>query len=394
MNLILITSIYPFDTGEEFLETEMKYLAANFNRVIIIPVKLKNKSIQTREIPENATILDIAIRKTNFINKALNNIRYLRFLIYGIIEERTLSPKRLRKLIYIINKSAILNYQLNKILKRTSDNNYTVYSYWFTSILLGIFLKNNLMKSVTRLHGGDLYEDRNHISFRQFLYKKIDYLCPISADGKEYINNRYKTVTEKVRINRLGVEDKGVIVPAENQSFTILSCAFLVKVKRIHLIIEALSKFGKERKLKWIHVGTGPLYNDLLKEANKTLNCEFEFLGYVPNSRLPDVYMKYKPNLFVNFSSSEGIPVSMMEAISFGVPILATEVGGVSEIVNEKTGFLLDPDVNANEIYKKLYHIIEHKLTDIKRKSAKDFYYSHFNAHKNYNEFIKTILMN
>jgi len=48
--------------------------------------------------------------------------------------------------------------------------------------------------------------------------------------------------------------------------------------------------------------------------------------------------------LFINTSSSEGIPVSMMEAQSFGIPILAMDVGGVREIVGPQTGRLLQQD--------------------------------------------------
>ena len=46
-------------------------------------------------------------------------------------------------------------------------------------------------------------------------------------------------------------------------------------------------------------------------------------------------------DLFVNMSLSEGIPVSIMEAISFGIPIIATNVGGNAEIVNDETGVLI-----------------------------------------------------
>ena len=45
---------------------------------------------------------------------------------------------------------------------------------------------------------------------------------------------------------------------------------------------------------------------------------------------------------FVNVSESEGIPVSIMEAASFGIPIIATDVGGTSEIVDNSNGFLIE----------------------------------------------------
>ena len=46
--------------------------------------------------------------------------------------------------------------------------------------------------------------------------------------------------------------------------------------------------------------------------------------------------------MFINLSSSEGIPVSIMEAQSFGIPVIATNVGGSGEIVVSETGVLVD----------------------------------------------------
>ena len=59
---------------------------------------------------------------------------------------------------------------------------------------------------------------------------------------------------------------------------------------------------------------------------------------------LVDWYRRNRVDLFISLSSSEGLPVSMMEAISFGIPILATDVGGVSEIVKRATGRLVSVD--------------------------------------------------
>jgi glycosyltransferase involved in cell wall biosynthesis len=391
MNLIIITSKFPYDQGEEFLETEIKYLAPKFGRIIILPTKLKQDSTITRSLPKNVHVHEISNKWSNFVDKAANNLKNIKYLFYGIIQERTLGINKLRKLFFIINISANLNIHLKQIKKTFPRSNFTIYSYWFASILLGIFLKKNLGRSVTRLHRGDLYEDRNHIPFRKYLYKKIDHLCPISLDGKKHILARHNIDPGKVQVHRLGVEDLGTIIPESAQPFTILSCSFMVEVKRIHLIIDALSRFDKE--VRWVHVGSGPLHTKLLKEANEKLNCHFEFLGYLPNKELIEIYRKFKPNLFINCSASEGIPVSMMEAISFGVPILATDVGGVSEIVNEETGFLMDETVTGKELYENIKLIMDNNLATKKRNSAKEFFTKHFNAENNYLEFIENILI-
>ena len=73
-------------------------------------------------------------------------------------------------------------------------------------------------------------------------------------------------------------------------------------------------------------------------------------------------------DIFINVSSSEGLPVAIMEAISFDIPIIATNVGGTSEIVTPETGILIAPD-SAPELIaariRELYKVKELSLIHI-----------------------------
>ena len=82
-------------------------------------------------------------------------------------------------------------------------------------------------------------------------------------------------------------------------------------------------------------------------------NIKYDFKGYIQNSELL-AYCKSNPfHLFVNVSESEGVPVSIMEALSFGTPVAATAVGGTPEIVfHGKNGFLLPVNTTPVEIAK------------------------------------------
>lgn len=50
-------------------------------------------------------------------------------------------------------------------------------------------------------------------------------------------------------------------------------------------------------------------------------------MGYIANKDLLDWYKTNKPSIFINVSSSEGVPVSIMESMSCGIPTIATDVG-------------------------------------------------------------------
>ena len=100
-------------------------------------------------------------------------------------------------------------------------------------------------------------------------------------------------------------------------------------------------------------------------------------------------------NLFINVSELEGIPVSLMEAISFGIPIIGCDICGVPEIVNEQTGLLLEKDFDVKEAAAKIELFLGSKASDINfRKGVKLFWNENFNADKNYPEFINKYLLN
>jgi glycosyltransferase involved in cell wall biosynthesis len=97
--------------------------------------------------------------------------------------------------------------------------------------------------------------------------------------------------------------------------------------------------------LTWHVVGNGPDENNLKKMIeNLPHNIKVVFHGYLNKIELNQFYKTESINLFCSLSSSEGLPVSMMEAISYGIPIMSTDVGGCHEICNENTGFLIQKD--------------------------------------------------
>lgn len=73
-----------------------------------------------------------------------------------------------------------------------------------------------------------------------------------------------------------------------------------------------------------------------------------------------EYYKNESVDLFINTSSSEGLPVSIMEACSFSIPTIATNVGGTAEIVREgETGLLLDKDFDPEELGNKIKYMAE-----------------------------------
>jgi glycosyltransferase involved in cell wall biosynthesis len=93
-------------------------------------------------------------------------------------------------------------------------------------------------------------------------------------------------------------------------------------------------------------------------------------------------------------SESEGLPVSLMEACSVSLPIIATNVGGINEIVeNEVNGFLLSPNPSYQEFKDTFIKAINLKNNLEKfisfRKNSRKIYIKKFNSEINHEKFAK-----
>ena len=99
-------------------------------------------------------------------------------------------------------------------------------------------------------------------------------------------------------------------------------------------------------------------------------------------------------DLFINVSESEGIPVSIMEAMSSGIPVMATAVGGTPEILKHKVnGIELSENINVEEIAGNIFTFLQYSMEEKQqfRQNAFKTWAENYNAEKNYESFVDTI---
>jgi glycosyltransferase involved in cell wall biosynthesis len=171
----------------------------------------------------------------------------------------------------------------------------------------------------------------------------------------------------------------------------------MVGLKRVDRIAKALSLLQNENicKLKWTHIGDGETMQQVKEICEEKLGfMEVNLMGRVPNSDVRDFYKKEKVDILLNVSTTEGLPVSMMEALSYSIPVIATKVGGVGEIIRDGyNGNLISPDFTDEELAVKIKEFIsysnEEKLK--MRENARSFWAENFDAEKNFSEFAREI---
>jgi colanic acid/amylovoran biosynthesis glycosyltransferase len=255
------------------------------------------------------------------------------------------------------------------------------------------------------MHSLDLYFDRlpeNYIPYRRFIYNHSDDVFFISEQGRQYFNALHKPQNAvKGMLNRLGVISNTDKLPQPGAKLVLLSNAWIQPLKRVDLIAGALALIT-DIQIEWIHIGDdyGMQRFDALKNTTKDLlgtkqNITYEFVGRKTQQEVYRIFEERKVNLFINVSTTEGIPVSIMEALSFGVPVIATRVGGVPEIIEDGyNGFLLDKDLTAQDVANAIKNYVNLVTTEKERlmQNAKTTWQQKYNAEKNSGELVARLL--
>ena len=404
--LAVFTNTFPYGKGETFLEDEINFTSQEFERVVIFPLYIPaGEDGQTvRKVPQNVMVHppllrgDHKDRKTLLANGVLN-FAPVGFAIKEFIGKKIYSSKKKTWLwgTYLcILRSILGNRDRMKEVLQVLENSSAAYFYWGDKSALAIpFLKNKLKNKpafVVRFHGSDVYEEaKGFLPFREILYRAVDYAVPISENGKEYIEKNYTCQPKEIKVFRLGSSyhsdacpNLGAPVPLkENQvdstgAYNIISCSNVIELKRIHLIAGAFILLEQDKELAtaikekginhlcWTHIGDGPLLEPIKEylmqngpaeeDMENSTPIAFNFLGAMPHSKVLEYYQTHYTDLFVQVSRSEGIPVSIMEALSYGTPVMATNVGGVAELLPQGCGCgkLLPKELTAEMLAQEL----------------------------------------
>lgn len=356
-SILIFTDKYPFGNGESFFGLELTYLSETFERITILPLE-RTYSSKRRQCPEGITILDPPFtsikNKKELILKGLFNKSAIKPFVLELFRSGIFtSPLKLRNwfIHFLLVRGSVAYLRSRDTFIRLGEYNI-LFFYWglrWSQVIP--FIDTSKVKTVVRFHGSDLYNERNnnYIPFRIQQLEKIDLAVFISEMGKSYLIQRFAQYLKSTVVARLGTEDFG-LGPINNHTVHMVSCSNIVALKQIDKIANALSFLNRE--IIWTHLGDGPLREKILAIVHRNKQAKVIFKGHLSHSELMAFYQNHPVDFFINTSLSEGVPVSVMEALSFGIPVIATDVGGTAEIVDEKVGLLISPEIGPKELAK------------------------------------------
>lgn len=410
MNLILLANGFPYGNWEPFLETEIKYYDG-FDAVHICAMQLRREHMDAvRPLPSEK----IHVCPVPFAPMAVYALGCFRALadrnfyreLGRLFSQRRFSLSRLAWLLFYLSRSHHEAGVIAKYLKQAglagTKERTVVYSYRFdyqpyVALLLQKYLPGSVV--IARGHGYDLYEPvrpNGYISMRPLLLSSLRRVYPVSDAGRRYLAQAYPAYREKLTVSRLGTEDRGVCPAAmDGGPLHLVSCSTLTPVKRVELIVQALAHIT-DREIYWTHYGEGPLMEALRTQCEKLPeNIHWVFRGHIDNPALMAEYAETPYHLFLNVSSSEGLPVSIMEAMSFSIPCIATDVGGTGEIVRTgENGTLLPADMTPEALAESIrsFAAMPDEAYQLYRNRARAFWQEHYSAEANYTAFAHELM--
>lgn len=355
MNILYITAETPWGRGETFVLEEMLELNRIENvELTIIPRTPPREFFHTQgtEIMQKAVWLPLlSVRFLPSLIKNFINNRFWLCLKTIIVNSKTvlMSIKNLA----VVSKAV---YIADYIMKNSVDH---IHVHWgSTTATMGYVISEltGVPWSFT-VHRWDITEDN-------LLRQKVDsaqFVRSISATGREellsIVGNEYE---EKVHCIHMGVAilPENVCFENTNQGEFIVACpANIIPVKGHKYLIKACDILrNRGVDFRCLIIGDGVLEDKLKQKVDAMgLTDYIHFMGRVAHHELMNMYQQGRVNVVVlpsintDDGEHEGIPVALMEAMMYGIPVVSTRTGGIPELLHDGAGILVQ-EKNANEL--------------------------------------------
>ena len=389
MNILYIPVQTPWSKGETFILEEMIEIKRQGVDLLIIP-RNPSKEIfhgQAKELVDNALWLPLVTTKMIVVFFKSLLVRNSLWKILGFLIRYSRNPW-----IFIKNSVILLKgvYIANKIPKVKVSH---IHAHWGSTTATMAYVISQLTGipwSFT-LHRWDIREN-NMLAEK---IKSAKFVRCISEDGKnkllQIIGMEFK---DKIKVIHMGVKiptNVSGLLFKEKEYFKIVTPANFLPVKGHIYLIESCLILIKKKIINFqcIFYGEGSMKNKLEELVEReSLNNYIKMPGMIPHEKLMQMYENNEvdivilPSITTKNGEHEGIPVSLMEAMAYCIPVISTNTGGIPELLSNNSGITVqekNPEQLAVAIEKL---IINKKLREKIGKHGYKKVYKEYNIQK------------
>lgn len=357
-DVVVFAHSYPYwsgPTAETYLEGEMHVIAEHAKRVHVVAFEGLWDTAPVREgLPPGLDAIKVIDSEEPLEEGAFRRFFQLKSLFSKefFLDRRKIDTyeKLLAFTYYIRLSNRLARLAWRKLRERCPEfgtGPTLLYSFWFNEPARAAVLLANKMQEaglkrpavIARAHGYDCYAyraDSGYLPGQIWTALNLDAVYPCSTDGVAYLEGENPEAARKFHLNHLGTRDCGLGPVSEAEApLNIVTCSRAVPLKRLDRIADALGVLNRRGiGFQWTCIGGGESLFDLKdKVAHLGIADSVRFTDSIDQAKVSELYRCQPFDVFVNASKYEGIPLSIMEAISFGIPVVATRVGGNPEIV-------------------------------------------------------------
>jgi glycosyltransferase involved in cell wall biosynthesis len=261
---------------------------------------------------------------TNVFSKLLRFLEFIRVMQhnYKLIQDENGKPDLAH--VHVLTRMGLIAY----LLKKKHGLNFVITEHWSRYLNYPGTYKGLLRKIITKMVASHALE--------------ITTVTKNLADAMQNhgLKNRYSIVNNVVDTDLFRIAN--VNNKKTKKTFVHVSC-FEDKSKNISGLLDAIHILNQQRNdFECILIGSGTDFNQMIKKAQELSLNNVVFTGLLEGKKLSETIAS--ANFLVVSSRYENFPVVIPEAFACGLPVVATNVGGIAEWVNNSNGLLVEPD--------------------------------------------------
>ncbi len=271
----------------------------------------------------------------------------------GTIIGNLRSPKFLARALFILPVALVFARRMQR------DHIRHVHAHWATHPALAAWIIARLTGipySVT-VHAHDLYVERPMIERK---LGDAEAVVTISEFNRRMLTEIHPPLSERLHVIPCGVDAERFPAAESRDPSTIVCVGSLQDYKGHRYLVEAArSMRDAGRCFSLVLIGDGELRSELERQVEELdLGSVIRFAGYQPTARVADLLVRatvvVQPSVVTESGKMEGVPVALMEALASEAAVVATDISGISELVQDDvTGLLVperDPEALAGAI--------------------------------------------
>lgn len=349
MRLAYITAQVPWGRGETFIIDEMLAVRELGAELLIIP---RNPSKEVFH-QEAQALLENAVRLP------LINFRMISIFLFSLLVRLRLwkvlaSIFRYSRTWRILAKNLVVApkgaFVASLLTVREVEH---IHAHWgsTTATMAWVISELTGIPWSFTLHRWDIAEN----NLLKVKIERAAFTRCIAEDGRrEVLNIVGMAYQEKVKVLHLGVRIPETLPQQSKRSRSelVIACpANLVSVKGHRFLVEACALLAEQgiRNFQCLIMGDGPLEEEIRKQiAQLGLEEVVKLVGRIPHESLLHMYEQGEvdtvalPSIVTADGEKEGIPVALMEAMAYKIPVISTNTGGIPELLSDGAGLMVE----------------------------------------------------